>query len=131
MLDDIFTDTKTGIKRKFNGTETGLRYYASGGLANFTGPAWLDGTKSAPELVLNATDTANFIQLKDILSEILRGSTALNSKSTSTNATSYNIEVHVDSIASDYDVDQAVERMKELIEADAMYRNVTSVNKTR
>jgi hypothetical protein len=28
--------------------------YATGGLANFTGPAWLDGTPSRPEYVLNA-----------------------------------------------------------------------------
>jgi hypothetical protein len=27
--------------------------YKTGGLADFTGPAWLDGTKSRPELVLN------------------------------------------------------------------------------
>jgi hypothetical protein len=31
--------------------------YKKGGLADFTGPAWLDGTKSRPELVLNARDT--------------------------------------------------------------------------
>jgi len=36
-------------------------YFKTGGLADFTGPAWLDGTPSAPELVLNATDTENFI----------------------------------------------------------------------
>jgi hypothetical protein len=28
--------------------------YKTGGLADFTGPAWLDGTKSKPEYVLNA-----------------------------------------------------------------------------
>ena len=28
--------------------------YATGGLADFTGPAWLDGTPSRPEYVLNA-----------------------------------------------------------------------------
>jgi len=43
----------------------------------------------------------------------------------------YNIDVHVESIDSDYDVDQAAERIKELIEADAMYRNVTAVPQTR
>ena len=35
--------------------------FKTGGLANFTGPAWLDGTKAKPELVLNAQDTKNFI----------------------------------------------------------------------
>jgi hypothetical protein len=28
--------------------------YKTGGLADFTGPAWLDGTKSKPEYILNA-----------------------------------------------------------------------------
>jgi len=27
--------------------------YATGGLVDFTGPGWLDGTPSAPEYVLN------------------------------------------------------------------------------
>jgi hypothetical protein len=34
-----------------------VKAYKTGGLADFTGPAWLDGTKSRPELVLNAKDT--------------------------------------------------------------------------
>lgn len=40
-----------------------LRYmaYATGGIADFTGPAWLDGTKSKPELVLNSGDTQNLL----------------------------------------------------------------------
>ena len=111
--------------------------FATGGLADFTGPAWLDGTKSAPELVLNSTDTANFIELKDILSEILRNRASLTDKDTKVNDSDkngnnyYNIDVHVDSIQSDYDIDQAVERMKEIIEADAMYRNVTAVSQIR
>lgn len=44
-----------------------LYSYKSGGIANFTGAAWLDGTPSKPELVLNAKDTENFIALKDTL----------------------------------------------------------------
>jgi hypothetical protein len=31
----------------------GLPPYKTGGLVDFTGPAWLDGTKSKPEIVLN------------------------------------------------------------------------------
>jgi hypothetical protein len=38
-----------------------LRQYATGGLADFTGPAWLDGTSSKPELVLNPKDTENLL----------------------------------------------------------------------
>jgi hypothetical protein len=33
--------------------KTKLKAYKTGGLADFTGPAWLDGTKSRPEIVLN------------------------------------------------------------------------------
>lgn len=44
-----------------------LYSYKSGGIANFTGAAWLDGTPSKPEMVLNAKDTENFIALKDTL----------------------------------------------------------------
>ena len=106
--------------------------YATGGLADFTGPAWMDGTPSAPELVLNTTDTANFIALKDILSEIMRGSHERAADQSATNGNNYyDIKVEVDSIDSDYGVDQAADRIKELIEEDAMYRNVTAVNKTR
>ena len=35
--------------------------FATGGIADFTGPAWLDGTKSKPELVLNSGDTQNLL----------------------------------------------------------------------
>ena len=35
-----------------------LPAFASGGLVDFTGPAWVDGTKSKPEAFLSASDTA-------------------------------------------------------------------------
>lgn len=43
------------------------KMYARGGLADYTGPAWLDGTPTKPEMVLSPTDTENFIELKDYL----------------------------------------------------------------
>lgn len=47
-----------------------LKQYKKGGLADFTGLAWMDGTKSKPEAVLNAEDTKNFIALRDILAQL-------------------------------------------------------------
>lgn len=41
--------------------------FASGGLADFTGLAQLDGTPQKPELVLDAQDTKNFLELTEIL----------------------------------------------------------------
>ena len=35
--------------------------FETGGLVDYTGPAWVDGTKENPELMLNATDTQNML----------------------------------------------------------------------
>ena len=57
------------------------KYYYSafktGGLADYTGMAWLDGTPTEPELVLNAEDTKNFIALKDALRSVADGTSPL------------------------------------------------------
>lgn len=82
--------------------------YATGGLNEYTGPAWLDGTPSKPELVLNATDTANLLRAVDLLRDM-----QLNSVNAKQNVTqTFNIEIQVDSIADDYDVDRLVDRIQ-------------------
>lgn len=43
------------------------KQYKTGGLADYTGTAWLDGTKARPELVLNQDETQDFIKALDIL----------------------------------------------------------------
>ena len=97
--------------------------YAAGGLADFTGPAWLDGTKSHPELVLNQRDTQNFIQLKDILSSIMSNNIPAITEGARTANSNFEINVNVDKIANDYDVDRLVERVKKDIVEDSSYRN--------
>ena len=55
-------------------------YYSAfkkGGLADYTGMAWLDGTPSDPEMVLNPNDTKNFIALKDAMQSVADGSSPL------------------------------------------------------
>lgn len=44
--------------------------YKTGGIADFTGPAWLDGTPTQPELVLNAEDTQNMLKAVEIIREV-------------------------------------------------------------
>lgn len=100
--------------------------YKKGGLANFTGPAWLDGTTSHPEMVLNARDTANFIQLKDVLSDVCRSAGAITPQNESTQNT-FDININVDKIDSDYDVDQIAARVKRNIIREAGYRNVNII----
>ena len=104
--------------------------YATGGLVDYTGPAWVDGTKTKPEAFLSATDTENIRQMMDIMN-ILLSNFSTPSKSTyesSSNVVSPNIEVtvNVDSISSDYDVDQATERVKQNI-LDAYNKTGNSV----
>lgn len=55
-------------------------YYSAfkkGGLADYTGMAWLDGTPTEPEMVLNPEDTSNFIALKDAMRSIADGNSPL------------------------------------------------------
>lgn len=47
-----------------------VKAFATGGLANFTGPAWLDGSASKPERILNAQQTASFDRLVDVLDDM-------------------------------------------------------------
>ena len=103
--------------------------YATGGLADFTGPAWLDGTKAHPELVLNSRDTENFIQLKNVLADVLKRNNSNSSEKNGDNY--YEIHIDVERIEDDYDVEQLATKLKSIIQQDAMYRNVNSINRLR
>ena len=104
-----------------------LKGYKTGGLADFTGMAWLDGTKTKPELVLNSRDTENFIELKNILENLFSNNNPSN-VSNNRGDNYFDIKVTVDGIGNDYDVDSAIEKVKEEIYRDASYRNVNVIN---
>lgn len=104
--------------------------YATGGLADYTGPAWLDGTKSRPELVLNQKDTQNFLQLKDVLGSFMKNRPAIDN-SNSTGDTSYEVSINVENVSSDYDVEKMATKIKQLIHNDAMYRNSNIISRLR
>ena len=101
--------------------KSGLTAYKTGGLADFTGPAWLDGTKSKPELVLNQEDTQNFLILKDILSSFIK-----NPRDNTNNSGDnyFEIYINVDEIGSQYDVEKIANDVQDLIRRDAANRNV-------
>lgn len=102
--------------------------YATGGLNTQTGPAWLDGTPSKPELVLNATDTQNFLMLKDILSDVMRGG----SFTTNQKDGDINLEIYLNveqGISNDYDVEQLVTKVKQEIAKVGRERNIQILTK--
>ena len=105
-----------------------LKHYQTGGLADFTGPAWLDGTKSKPEYILNADQTKAFFSLVDVLSSLQTKPSQATEK---TGDNTFDIDINVESIGSDYDVEQLAETVKRLINDDARYRNNNAINLMR
>lgn len=86
-----------------------------GGFADFTGLAWMDGTPSKPEAVLNALQTEHFIKFTDTLDKMFAGSaTANNTSSVSIDTISFNVE----SMSSAEDGEKAfnafIDRFKEI-----------------
>ena len=95
-----------------SGQFVGLGYYtpigsdmvfAKGGMADFTGPAWLDGTKQHPEAVLNAMQTKAFLSFTDDLAA-LRTEGGL---STNSSVVIDNISFNVESMSSVADGEKA------------------------
>lgn len=89
--------------------------FKTGGLVDYTGPAWVDGTPSKPEAFLNSDDTKRIGEAAKLLSNLpILNSTSSASTPLSTNIGDTSIEIHinVDSISSDYDVDRLAERIK-------------------
>ena len=90
--------------------------YATGGLVDYTGPAWVDGTPNQPESFLNPQDTARIGAAAELLANLPifnSTSSADNAVSTNIGDTSIEIHINIDNISDDYDVDQMVERIKQ------------------
>lgn len=90
--------------------------YATGGLIDYTGPAWVDGTPNQPEAFLNPQDTARIGAAAELLANLPifnSTSSADNAVSTNIGDTSIEIHINIDNISDDYDVDQMVERIKQ------------------
>ena len=104
-----------------------LTTYKTGGSVNFTGPAWLDGTPSRPEYILNAAQTERFFSLVDVL----EGIDTKDSGKKSTGDNYFDIEINVDKLENDYDVEQVADKIRRMIYEDATYRNVNAINHIR
>ena len=101
--------------------------YASGGMVDYTGPAWVDGTKSKPEAFLNANQTSLIGSFAKTL-ERLSGTT---SGSTFQGIGDCTIDITIGSIGKDYDIDQAIAKVKDEIVRSTEYRNVNILKRGR
>ena len=100
--------------------------YKTGGLADFTGPAWLDGTPSKPEYILNAKQTERFFSLVDVLEHF-------NDKEgkQASGDNYFDISINVEKLENDYDVEKIADKIRRMIYEDASYRNVNTINHIR
>ena len=74
-----------------------LKRYASGGLVNSTGPAWVDGTPQNSEMILSALQTQHFIKFVNTLDKAF----ATNITGGATSSVSIdNISFNVESMSS-------------------------------
>ena len=108
-------DYYSGSRRGFSYTNRG-RYpaYASGGMNYSSGLAWLDGTKTNPEAVLDSIQTKAFLQFTDDLSKIRHEDITKNNN----NIVIDNISFNVDNMSSVADGEKAfdafVNKFKEI-----------------
>jgi hypothetical protein len=71
--------------------------FAEGGLVDFTGPAWVDGTKSRPEAFLDAVDTANIANLAQGLRAMVAGSPNMGGTGSSDSITINELNINITS----------------------------------
>ena len=108
--------------------------YAKGGLVDYTGPAWVDGTPSKPEAFLSASDTANIAKLRDILSKTFNSNSysSSNASSVQNNGdTYYEFHITVDELGDGYDAEQMMKDMEKYIVQKSNYRKVTNLSRSR
>ena len=98
--------------------------FASGGIVDYTGPAWVDGSPSNPEAFLSVDDTRLIGNLVNLLTNIpsLNPNTNPTQFSTSNiGDTTVNLTVNFDSVSEDYDAERVIDLMKEKIVEAANY----------
>lgn len=106
--------------------------FKKGGIVDFTGPAMVHGSKSKPESFLDAEDTKNIASLRDFLRELnLSNRPNLNYGTSNFRAGDCTIYINVDQIASDYDIDRAIEEVQRKILSSSSYRNINLINRMR
>ena len=110
------------------------RKYETGGVVDYTGPAWVDGTKSKPEAFLSASDTENIAKLCDILSKVFnppKSNSDISGQNQNTGDTYYEFHITVDELGDGYDAKDMMKDMEKYIIQKSNYRKVTNLSRSR
>lgn len=128
ILEQFFARTTTAQDMANDNATSGAKKYASGGLVDYTGPAWVDGTPGKPEAFLNANQTAMIAAFTANLAKMVSGKFPSSNIEAGSNC---EINIDIGSIGADYDIDQAINKVKQEIVNSAQFRNVTLLNRRR
>ena len=112
---------RPGAENNYNVSYT---KFAKGGIVDYTGPAWVDGTPSNPEAFLSVDDTRLIGNLINLLSNIPSLNPNTNPSTIATSNigdTTVNLTVNFDSVSEDYDAERVIDLMKEKIVEAANY----------
>ena len=98
-----------------NDEKSRMLHYANGGLVDFTGPAWVDGTKTKPESFLDSTDTSILRSMLDTFTYI-KNSPYMSYIDPSmygnnTNVGDINITINQAELKSDADIDNLARKI--------------------
>ena len=127
ILEQFFARANTAQDMADDNKVSGARY-ATGGLVDYTGPAWVDGTPGKPEAFLNANQTAMIASFTANLAKMISGKFPSSNVEAGSNC---EINIDIGSIGADYDIDQAINKVKQEIVNSAQFRNVTLLNRRR
>lgn len=113
--------------------EEQLLKYATGGLVDYTGPAWVDGTKSKPEAFLSSSDTQNIANLRDVLSKVYNSPKTSDNISQNQNNgdTYYEFHITIEELGDKYTAEDMMEDMEKYILQKSNYRNVISIGRKK
>lgn len=120
----------SGIKSSVN--KNVMSAYATGGYVDYTGLAWVDGTKTKPEAFLNANDTAllrgmldaaSMLSIKPFISNVDSGSF----NSTSSNVGEVNITINQAELKDDADFEEVAKKVGESFIKELNKTGLTSV----
>lgn len=128
ILEQFFARTNTAQDMADDNAANKAKKYAAGGLVNYTGPAWVDGTPGKPEAFLNANQTAMIASFTANLAKMISGKFPSSNVEAGSNC---EINIDIGSIGADYDIDQAINKVKQEIVNSAQFRNVTLLNRRR
>ena len=93
----------------------GVTVYKKGGLVNYTGPAWVDGTTDEPEAFLSAEDTKRIGAAAELLASLPFFSGGSINNSVNNGDSLIEVHINIENISSDVDLDNALDKMKNAI----------------